>query len=847
MSSPTTAAGDEEAEEVDDVEFVSEGPLRPVLDSIDLLSDSEEEKCSSWVETTAEKVQRQRDEANAALAKLALRVEREKRERAEKLKAFKEKQNIQMTRAKEFLSSVTSESQLEARRCVQMWANMPDPTQRRRHRAPSFSPNTSTRYTCPVSNCGRIFDNPLLLGGHLKRFDHSPCDPTIHLKGSPSEIFACVACGQHFPTKESWSAHRESKLALSNTECHSVTQTFQLIVCFACPACFLLFSLRDECLQHMSTKNHFTESLPLTASSSSPQPVPIPQYVKESLIALCQETSFSVRCGRCQAVLKSHQSAMAHFNVKCRNSSLIATADKTIVEVMRRLQIRGQCLLCCQLFLSQADIEEHKESTQHDVEINQTMARALLQHGRFGETQLGTRSNEVLEKSLSIDHWIPKGKRMRKRKTSGETPAKRRRQSPSLVIGWVCECGQQFSEEAKALKHLMAANQIFHQCGLCGKQMGEASITRLHMCRFHGFANFSNFFFYCCKCSTVMPEVEDVHSHVSENHKGHTFFSEQEVSEAALAMMPAKPSTSYDCAAKPSTAGSSKPTRTWMCRMCEDIFDSEAAVQKHCSGVNNHSFQRFICGHCSQKFFKETTLHRHCVREHDGRIKGGFFCGLCDSMQFESISEFLEHYKSLHSKDYYCLDEAEVVPPTVPQICPCLGSEKSSEELKPIKTRCMKELASEGKCQYVCEPCSVTLCTYGKIKTHVAMKHPSLNLDMSFEVVCTICPETFKDVPSFHTHYHDLHCTLEPCRSSRTIGTKVKTESTTVGELDAEEMKTDTSVKDEMEDPNTIQATAKDAASSDESDEDVKRALAFSLEEDSPDLQEALQRSMLDF
>lgn len=44
------------------------------------------------------------------------------------------------------------------------------------------------------------------------RFDHSPCDPAINLKGSPSELLACVACGQHFPSKEAWRKHVETKV-----------------------------------------------------------------------------------------------------------------------------------------------------------------------------------------------------------------------------------------------------------------------------------------------------------------------------------------------------------------------------------------------------------------------------------------------------------------------------------------------------------------------------------------------------------------------------------------------------------------------------------------------------------
>lgn len=55
---------------------------------------------------------------------------------------------------------------------------------------------------------------------------------------------------------------------MSTPDGHGSAQTYQQIVCFACPSCYLLFNLRDECLQHMAAKNHFTESLPLSGKSS---------------------------------------------------------------------------------------------------------------------------------------------------------------------------------------------------------------------------------------------------------------------------------------------------------------------------------------------------------------------------------------------------------------------------------------------------------------------------------------------------------------------------------------------------------------------------------------------------
>lgn len=503
------------------------------------------------------------------------------------------------------------------------------------------------------------------------------------------------------------------------------------------------------------------------------------------------------------------------YSVHCRQGCAVAKADKTVTQVMKQLQVRGQCSLCCIIFLSQTEIERHKESTQHDVEVNQTMEKAVLQYCRFSEIQHTSGAGDALGKRQSAGPETPFHKRNKKRSNDEEFPAKRKRLSQSVKdstsrnskTAWCCECGLQFSEEAAAKMHLLAVNQIFHQCGVCGKHMGESSITRLHMSRFHGGAHLSNFLFYCRKCKVEMPRYEDILSHVSEDHSGHTYFIEQEVPEELAAVRDAKPSTSTlhspytKSAVQQNTVeiASLKAQRTWMCRMCEDVFDSEKDVYRHCSDVSGHSFQRFICGHCPQKFFKESTVRRHCMNEHDGQITSSHFCGLCDSMQFESEGEFLEHYKSLHSKDYYCMDD-NVVEPTVVEStshpsCPCMGSEKSKEEIKSTYTQCMRDLSSEGKCQYTCAPCSVSVPSYAQIKTHVHTKHPALNLDKTFDVECKVCLESFTGVPSFHKHYHSQHCPLEPCVSSRTCSKSIKAELTAVKIVNAVEIKPDANGK----------------------------------------------------
>jgi len=120
-----------------------------------------------------------------------------------------------------------------------------------------------------------------------------------------------------------------------------------------------------------------------------------------------------------------------------------------------------------------------------------------------------------------------------------------------------------------------------------------------------------------------------------------------------------------------------------------------------------------------------------------------------------------------------------------------MGSDESKEEVKATYTQCMRNLAAEGKCQYVCAPCSVSGPSYAQMKTHVHTKHAALNLDMSFDVECKACRESFNGVPSFHKHYHTQHCTLEPCMSSRTCGKGSQAEPMSVKILSAVEIKPD--------------------------------------------------------
>ncbi|KAK9411334.1 zinc finger protein [Crotalus adamanteus] len=337
----------EETEE--DIEFVSEGVLRPVLECIDLSNEEEFDTSSEKNVKHKDHVDYQKAKVASTLDRLARHVEVEKQLKEEKNKAFKEKLDSQHAHGLQELEFIRGHSDTEAARlCVNQWLKMPGlkpgtvNSGRRILSQKSYqSPSNSKSILCPIMHCNRMFDNGHLLLGHLKRFDHSPCDPTITLHGPPANLFACIVCGNRFASNQQYSGHLLSKVG--ENDGHERNYPPQLIQCFACPCCFLFFSIRDECLQHMSGKNHFSQAFKLSDKSGSPLPLPLPAYAKNLLISLCKEVPFQVQCSSCHQVLQSHMELTAHFRIQCRNAGPVAISKNCISEIAEILKAKSFC------------------------------------------------------------------------------------------------------------------------------------------------------------------------------------------------------------------------------------------------------------------------------------------------------------------------------------------------------------------------------------------------------------------------------------------------------------------------------------------------------------------------
>ncbi|XP_051853150.1 E3 SUMO-protein ligase ZNF451 isoform X4 [Antechinus flavipes] len=670
----------------DDIQFVSEGPLRPVLEYIDLVSSDDEEPSTSHINEKVKSkdyVEQEKDRVALTLARLARHVEVDKQQKEEKNKAFREKIDFQHAHGLQELEFIRDRSDTEAARlCVDQWLKMPglktgtiNSGRRGPIRKADQMPMSSKPISCPIMYCNKEFDNGHLLLGHLKRFDHSPCDPTITLHGPLTNSFACVICYKKFATQQQYSDHLFAKAAAADG--HKANLLPQLIQCFACPNCFLLFSNKDECLRHMSGKNHFLQSFKL-GDDKEISPIPFPSFAKKLLISLCKEVPFQVKCMACHKTLRSHMDLTAHFRVHCRNAGPVAVAEKSVSQVAERFKARGYCQNCNELFVDESSTNNHKQNSGHKVRVIASMEESILMYCHInGGNKPPSDLRLLLEHSKFSSLKRTLSSKDSRTQAGSTTPKKKKNledQSSESVVHtkqksvWFCECQQKFLSEDAAEKHVFSANTMCHKCVVCGKVSEDAGVMRLHMSRFHGGAHLNNFLFWCRTCKKELRRKETIMAHVTEYHRGHTYFYEQDAEEEEPL-----PSSSKTLMSSPTNRSSltsnmpvlqspsksppkSPPRGKWQCRICEDMFDSQESVKHHCMCLTSHQFHRYSCDHCKKSFHKIETLYRHCQDQHENDIKIKYFCGLCD-LTFDVEEAFLSHYKDVHSIDYVFVSE----------------------------------------------------------------------------------------------------------------------------------------------------------------------------------------------
>ncbi|XP_070789028.1 E3 SUMO-protein ligase ZNF451 isoform X1 [Pituophis catenifer annectens] len=789
MSSKKTVNSSQQEESEDDIEFVSESVLRPVLECIDLSNEEEFDISSEKNVRHKDHVDYQKAKVASTLDRLARHVEVEKQLKEEKNKSFKEKQDSQHAHGLQELEFIRGHSNTEAARlCVNQWLKMPglkpgtvNSGRRTLSQKSNQIPSNSKSILCPIMHCNRKFDNGHLLLGHLKRFDHSPCDPTITLHGPPANMFACIVCGKRFASNQQYSEHLLSKVG--ENDGHEKNYPPQLIQCFACPCCFLLFSIRDECLQHMSGKKHFSQAFKLSDKPGSPLPLPLPAYAKNLLISLCKEVPFQVQCTTCHQVLQSHIELTAHFRIQCRNAGPVAVSKKCISKIAEILKAKGFCQGCDTLFVNDDQITHHSCRNVAKIKRFTTMEESILLFCHINERNKSAphlQNNTSLLKSSLKRHLELNGNKnetVSKWKKDLQDNSETVHGAPT-VKSWVCQCDLAFLSEELAEKHIFSENRICYKCGVCGKLAENSSIIRLHMSRFHGGAHLTNFIFSCQICQVALKKEEDVLIHVTGLHDGHNFYFEKDTAEDELTI----PSDSqYDTWIKQEGLTSSlielspdqmevdESPSQWQCKICEEIFNSENSVKQHCKSLESHHFHKYRCGLCKMTFRKMETLQRHCQGKHNNVVQIKYFCGFCGDLFFDVEEEFLLHFKCVHSMDYVCVSETaetsikndEIVEEGSLLNCGCREKYVCKKNRKVDHKKCQEAMLEKGNMWFRCTSCSSTTQTYSEMRAHIS-SHPSKETAQDFYVVrCGSCNKHFNSIAIAHQHFHDKHCFLQ--------------------------------------------------------------------------------------
>ncbi|XP_014443535.1 E3 SUMO-protein ligase ZNF451 isoform X3 [Tupaia chinensis] len=746
-------------------------------------------------------IDQQKDKVALTLARLARHVEVEKQQKEEKNRAFREKVDFHHAHGLQELEFIRGHSDTEAARlCVDQWLKMPG------LKSGTINSGTKSSFrrggqmrvsgrpiSCPIMHCNKEFDNGHLLLGHLKRFDHSPCDPTITLHGPFISCFACVVCSKKFITQQQYRDHLFAKEATDDG--HSNNLLPQVIQCFACPSCFLLFNSKDECLKHMSGKNHFHPNFKLGDDKGIAHPISFPSFAKKLLISLCKDVPFQVKCVACYQTLRSHMELTAHFRVRCRNAGPVAVAEKSIAQVAEKFILRGYCPNCNQVFVDDTSTRNHKQNSGHKIRVINSVEESVLLYCHTSEgNKPSSDSNLLLDQSKCSSLKRTVSSKESSSQDCGAIPIKKMnlkgkghedvvclQTEKPVVKTWFCECSERFSSEDAVEKHVFSANTMCYKCVVCGKVCEDSGVIRLHMSRIHGGAHLNNFLFWCRACKKELTRKDTIMAHVTEFHNGHRYFYEVDEVDETL------PSSSLTLVNnvtidKPPSAvtntdhapANSPPRGKWQCRICEDMFDSEESVKQHCVSLTSHQFHRYSCAHCKKTFHKIETLHRHCQDEHDSEIKIKYFCGLCDLI-FNVEEAFLSHYKEHHSIDYVFVSEKKetsikteddfpVIETSNLLTCGCRETYICKVNRKKDYTKCLQIMLDKGKLWFRCSLCSATAQNLADMNAHIHQAHSEEKKEeeeQRYVIKCGTCTKPFHDPESAQQHFHRKHCFLQ--------------------------------------------------------------------------------------
>ena len=276
--------------------------------------------------------------------------------------------------------------------------------------------------------------------------------------------------------------------------------------------------------------------------------------------------------------------------------------------------------------------------------------------------------------------------------------------------------------------------KIDYKCKLCKFKTLETSSLKSHMVTGHKVDETQtdwNKYISLCKRVVTIPKNK-----TNIDKSNDTPNTKQEVSSKIMVEETKLTSQKSDQASmnKLSLIQEYNKKEMYMCRICDDQFDSVGELTKHVSSVHeekkhisNSTDKLFMCTICRDEFVETEELAEHITTVHEEKkpqnlLKNKLYlCAICED-QFAEMEELTEHITAVH------------------------------EEKKPQN--------DSSKKLYLCTICRDQFAEIEELVKHYSSLHEKKkppNDSTKKLYLCTICRDQFADIEELVKHYSSLH------------------------------------------------------------------------------------------
>ena len=298
------------------------------------------------------------------------------------------------------------------------------------------------------------------------------------------------------------------------------------------------------------------------------------------------------------------------------------------------------------------------------------------------------------------------------------------------------------------------------ECEHCGDVFPRKSSLLKHMKKEHGYKKGNIFkgkkvikgetqFTECPYCDKKLKTLKTMNSHLALVHREEVILNHPEIVMAT----PCKECDEkffeiYDLD-KHSRVVHKKSLRTWTCRICLQLFDTNAAHCKHQKAEHKEALTALglkmghkdsQCPYC-EKMCKENYLNVHIFNTHKNKrdlhpeLEAKLDCAHCDEKFFDNQSRNI-HTKVYHTEGGKC------------DVC----SQVFHNDLALLNHQ--KKHNGET---HVCDLCSKTFSTKIQLKYHI-QKHNGYNFQDNYKYKCTACKKgKFATEASLEKHILEYH------------------------------------------------------------------------------------------